>query len=223
MRGEKLLSSCTPGVAHCKTIGNTEAICRFFVVWAPKEAIGRIFQTTTEWLEERWGPLLDFRAPTLDKLQQFSTAFANKGCPILNQFGVLDGTLRPTCRPTHFQQQLFNGHRRVHGIKFQSLITPDGIIHSLHGPVAGRRHDAFLLRESLLVENLIAMNNAIAPHQFFVVYADRGYHIRPYIMTPYSGAYVTPAQREFNRVMSSASRICVEWGIWKNRARMGVC
>lgn len=33
--------------------------------------------------------------------------------------GVIDGTLRPCCRPVRNQRILFSGHKRVHGIKFQ--------------------------------------------------------------------------------------------------------
>eukprot|EP00733_Pompholyxophrys_punicea_P000331 Pompholyxophrys_punicea_v1_NODE_81_length_3705_cov_14.177534.p4 type:complete len:112 gc:universal NODE_81_length_3705_cov_14.177534:2824-2489(-) len=91
----------------------------------------------------------------------------------------------------------FNGHRRVHGLKFQSLLTPDGLIHTMFGPVVGRRHDAFMLRESGLVENLTAMNQALGPDGPFVTYADKGYHLQPYVIVPYIGAHLTQAQVQF--------------------------
>ena len=37
---------------------------------------------------------------------------------------------------------LYNGHKRVHAIKFQSVVAPNGLIANLFGPVEGRRHDS---------------------------------------------------------------------------------
>jgi hypothetical protein len=35
-------------------------------------------------------------------------------------WGIIDGTLRKTCRPTYYQKLLYSGHKRHHCIKFQS-------------------------------------------------------------------------------------------------------
>jgi len=37
---------------------------------------------------------------------------------------------------------------------FQSVITPNGLICHLFGPLEGRRHDAFMLHESGLLQEL---------------------------------------------------------------------
>ena len=44
-------------------------------------------------------------------------------------FGALlaDGTLRKTCQPLFFQNLRFGGHKRSHGIKFQSVLIQDGL------------------------------------------------------------------------------------------------
>ena len=44
-----------------------------------------------------------------------------------------------------------NGHKRVHAMKFQSVVVPNGLIAHLYGSVEGRHHDAFLLLESGLL------------------------------------------------------------------------
>ena len=72
----------------------------------------------------------------------------------IDVWGFIDGTLRKTCRPSHFQKLLYSGHKRCHGIKFQSVTTPDGLIALLFGPVNGNRHDSFMLRDSRLLQML---------------------------------------------------------------------
>ena len=58
------------------------------------------------------------------------------------------------CRPTRHQMVCYNGHKRLHALKFQSVVTPNGLIANLYDPVEGRRHDCSLLRESGLMEQL---------------------------------------------------------------------
>ncbi|CAB1110273.1 unnamed protein product [Ectocarpus sp. CCAP 1310/34] len=48
----------------------------------------------------------------------------------------------------------YNGHKRKHAMKFQGVITPDGLFVDLWGPVAGTRHDSFILAQSGLMEEL---------------------------------------------------------------------
>ena len=72
----------------------------------------------------------------------------------LKVWGFIDGTLRKTCRPTLFQKQMYSGHKRCHGIKFQSVVTPDGLVALLFGPIEGSRHDSHMLNESGLLDQL---------------------------------------------------------------------
>ena len=41
--------------------------------------------------------------------------------PLTNCFGFVNGTVLCICRPTVNQTVVYNGHKRVHGIKFQSF------------------------------------------------------------------------------------------------------
>ena len=45
-----------------------------------------------------------------------------------NCFGFVDRTVRRICRPGEMQRLVYNGHKRVHALKFQSLSLPNGII-----------------------------------------------------------------------------------------------
>ena len=45
-----------------------------------------------------------------------------------NFWGFVDGTVRPISGPGQNQRVLYNGHKRVHAIKFQSVVSPNGLI-----------------------------------------------------------------------------------------------
>ena len=60
-----------------------------------------------------------------------------------------DETVRPVRKADENQRILYNRHKRVHGIKFQSVVAPNGLIASLFGPVEGRGVDSGLLKELL--------------------------------------------------------------------------
>ena len=68
-------------------------------------------------------------------LEEYSFAVSRKGAPLDNCFGFVDGTVRPITRPGENQRVLYNGHKRVHAIKFQSVALPNGLIANMFGPV----------------------------------------------------------------------------------------
>ena len=68
-------------------------------------------------------------------LQSYADAVAEQGAPLSNCFGFIDGTVRPISRPIVLQEAAYNGHKRVHSIKFQSVTIPTGLIANLFGPV----------------------------------------------------------------------------------------
>ena len=51
-------------------------------------------------------------------------------------------------RPTRDQRLYYNRHKRKHAIKFQGVVTPDGIVVDFFGSELGARHDVHLLNES---------------------------------------------------------------------------
>ena len=68
-----------------------------------------------------------------EKLQIYANAISAKGAALDRCFGFIDGTLVRICRPGKNQRIVYNGHKRVLAIKFQSLALPNGIIGN--GPV----------------------------------------------------------------------------------------
>ena len=68
-------------------------------------------------------------------LQTYADCIQQMGAPLDNCFGFIDGTVRPIARPGLNQRVLYNGHKRVHSLKFQAVAIPNGLIANLHGPV----------------------------------------------------------------------------------------
>ena len=67
----------------------------------------------------------------------------------------IDGTVRQVSRPGIHQRGMYNGHKRVHAVKLQSIAAPNGMIANLFGPSGGRRrHGSDMLAESGLLPQL---------------------------------------------------------------------
>ena len=77
-----------------------------------------------------------------------------RGAPLTNCWGFVDGTVRPISGSERNSRVLYNGHKKVHGIKFQSVAAPNGLIANLFGPVERRRHDSAMLAGSELLQML---------------------------------------------------------------------
>ena len=181
----------------------------------PVPELCMIFNTVLDWMYDAHGFRLTswnqfFLAPGY--LEQYAQAVADKGSPLRNCFGFVDGTVRAIARPDKNQRMVYNGHKRLHALKFQSVALPNGNIANLYGPVEGRRHDAALLRESNLLADLerIAYKPSGEP---LCLYGDPAYPLRPQLMGSYRQGDVsvlTEEMKEFNKAMSSV-RISVEW------------
>lgn len=142
-------------------------------------------------------------------LQIYVDTITAKGAPLDNCFGFIDGTIRAIARPEKHQRILYNGHKRVHALKFQSIALPNGLIGNLYGPVEGRKHDAGMLVDSGLLHDLeqFAFNPAGQP---LCVYGDPAYPLRVHLQGPFKHGVLTPQMEEYNAAMS-AVRSSVEW------------
>ena len=108
----------------------------------------------------------------------------------------------------------YNGHKRVHALKFQSVVTPNGLIANLYGPMEGRRHDCALLRASGLTDELDRLQHRDRRGQPLCLYGDPAYPLRPHLLCPFRGANISDEEQLFNSKMSSV-RECVEWEFGK--------
>jgi hypothetical protein len=145
---------------------------------------------------------------TPDQLYTYAQAVHQCGAPLQNCFGFVDGTVRPIARPKYHQRIMYNGHKRVHAIKFQSIVLPNGIIGNLSGPYEGKRHDSTLLHESGVLPNLrrIAFYN----NEPLCLYGDPAYPLGVHLQGPFKEPQLTPEMQEHNRAMSDL-RVAVEW------------
>ncbi|KAK3722869.1 hypothetical protein QZH41_020457 [Actinostola sp. cb2023] len=139
----------------------------------------------------------------------YADAISAKGAPFDNCFGFVDGTVRPISKPSDRQRVMYNGHKRIHAIKFQSVALPNGLIGNLYGPVEGRKHDAGMLADSGLLGEL--QQFAFSPTgQPMCIYGDPAYPLRVHLQGPFKNAILTPLMQQFNSSMSEV-RISVEW------------
>lgn len=70
-----------------------------------------------------------------------------------------------------------------------SVGTPDGMIANLFGPIEGKRHDAGMLRESGLL-NELELHMTDINETVFSLYGDLAYPLRPHLISPFKGAHL---------------------------------
>ena len=73
-------------------------------------------------------------------LQQYADAVSERGTTLNNCFGFVDGTGRPICKPGENHRLVYNGHKRVHALKFEAVALPNRLIGHLLGPVGKNAH-----------------------------------------------------------------------------------
>ena len=143
------------------------------------------------------------------RFEFYSRLIRNKaGLGILGVWGFIDGTLRKTCRPSRGQREFYSGHKRCHGIKLQSVVTPDGLIALLFGYIAGSRHDAFMLAQSGLIHDLRNIMPEGSP--IFALYGDTAYTQSTYLLGGFRYAQPGSNEAQWNTKMSRV-REAVEW------------
>ena len=160
----------------------------------------------------QWARLLtDFNQDWLSRnnLENFAACIHRKGAPLDNCWGFIDGTVRPVSRPGEYQRILYNGHKKIHAIKYQSVVAPKGLIANLYGPTEGRRHDSGILADSGLL-NMLSQHSFDSNGNPLCIYGDPAYPLRIHLQAGFQGANITAQQRDWNKHMSEV-RVSVEW------------
>ena len=127
----------------------------------PVPQLSMITNLILDYLFNRYGDLLhNLNHAWLfpQSLQMYADAIHSKVAALDNCWGFIDATVRPICHPNDSQRMLYNGHKRVHALKFQSILIPNGLIANLFGPVEGRRHYSGMLAMSDLLPQLQHMS-----------------------------------------------------------------
>ncbi|KAF7334803.1 DDE Tnp4 domain-containing protein [Mycena sanguinolenta] len=186
-----------------------------------QSAISEVVNELTEYLDDTWSHLLDFDTNgllTRTRMQIYADAIHAAGAPLRHIWGFIDCTIRCMCRPSWWQRQVYNGHKKVHANKFQAVKTPDGMIAHLFGPIEGRRNDNHLLAESKILEKCAqfalrpgADQNTPIQQRYFQLFGDPAYGVSPLLLSPFSADQRTEEQTAWNAAMA-AVRIEVEHG-----------
>jgi hypothetical protein len=120
-----------------------------------------------------------------DSAGLFAEIIHASGAPTPRCIGFVDGTLRACSRPGQYQEEVYSGYKKRHGLKFQTVISPNGLITDFFGPISGRRGDGYMLRRSQLEARLAHLCQlAGAP---FYVYGDPAYPLTKYILRGFKG------------------------------------
>ncbi|KAG3148852.1 hypothetical protein PC128_g5724 [Phytophthora cactorum] len=182
------------------------ALCRYFALpelmvkdqrdRAHSSEAFRIIKHMVLYFYDRFEGIIYFqRRICSERMQQYVEAVYNKGATMSNVFGFIDGTKNAVCRLSsrpgtkeNLQRQVYSGHKRVHCLNYQAVVTPDGLAIHFWRPIEGRRHDVTLLHESKLIDYL---EEHKAIFDGYTIYGD-------------------PAEQLFNSRMSSV-RPAVEW------------
>jgi hypothetical protein len=142
--------------------------------------------------------------------------------------GFVDGKLhriaRPLQRPEHTaigvdtQRTVYSGYKKVHAVKFQAVVVPNGIIVQLSGGYRGRVADSTAMRRSGLNEMLRSLSDDA--RQPCHVYGDAAYPILSHIRKAHGTRRVSTdvnhwipqslIQRQERQVLNRV-RTSVEW------------
>jgi len=185
-------------------------------------AISEIVNWVSTYIDSTWEHLLDFDHDHLLSplnLQQYANAIHRAGAPLKGVWGFIDCTIRRISRPTLWQCQAYNGHKRVHALKFQAIMLPNGMFGHLFGPQEGRRNDSFLLNESGLLDQCAEFavregtdENTPDEEHYFQLFGDPAYGLSPHIQSPHSGVGVRTEEQLWWNELMSAVRIEVKHG-----------
>ena len=109
---------------------------------------------------------------------------------------------RPVYELSYILNMILVYENHAHGIKFQMISAPNGLIVNLFGPIEGCRHDSGMLRISGLMENLQDKMTR-GDGNIYSLYGDPAYPLRPQLLCPFKGAHLTEEQKIFNKRMSA--------------------
>ena len=126
--------------------------------------------------------------------------------------GMLDGTFIEIPKPTGdiVQRQMYNRYYRGHGIKFQSVVVPNGLLFNLHGPNAGKYPDSKVLGKSGLMDQMAELSELAGTH--YVLYADCAYGLEPHLLRGLKRNMIRNREAQEYQSAMNSPRTSVEWG-----------
>ena len=197
--------------------------------------VTRAVNAFIEWLCDNWSYLLrDNLEYWKDKIPEFAEkireACVNNPkypCPFepgsFRVFGFIDNTMNASCRPAGgparsgknaprnnrlIQQAFYNGWKKIHGLKWQTVDLPNGMIFHTWGPVSVRHNDLYTLGHSHIID--LISNLQIGWAKQYLIYGDSAYPRGTHLASRHEGDDLTEREKLENKCLSSC-RECIEW------------
>jgi hypothetical protein len=96
----------------------------------------------------------------------------------------------------------YSGHKRLHGMVFQAITTPDGLTSSLFGPFIGRTNDWGMFNASEIPYRLHRMMPA--SNKMLYLYSDPASHCSYSVICPFGPRkQLSRRKRRFNKELSA--------------------
>lgn len=161
-----------------------------------------------------------FDAPQAQTFERFRTV------------GFIDCTILKTTRPGQWskadgtrgdddeQRAFYTWRKKVHGLKFQAVVMPDGMIADLSNPFSCKRNDLHFAAVTEISNRLRNVQRQVYEVPYYI-YGDSAYSRQDTITAPFTehdiervqqqyGAAIAARAMRANRVMKSV-RIAIEW------------
>lgn len=123
--------------------------------------------------------------------------------------GCVDGPhIKTALPPSGLQRAVYTGYKRTHGIKFQAITSPDGLLFPLYGPSEARLHDMTLFARSR-AETFLQETLMVSETRYYLL-GDWAYVLRPFMLVPFRGRSLSLEERNWNEKLSR-SRVPLEW------------
>jgi len=178
-----------------------------------KTSICGIINSTARIIYERSSRLVDLDSRVIvPRIMRYIDAI-NEKCRWRRKIWVfLDGKFIFSTRPSENQREFYSGEKKSHGIRYELIVSPDGLIQYCSNPVNGSQNDALAVYTEQIEGKLMQLSNESNMAVF--VGADKGYANRGLVASPIRNRIngLNQEEEEFNAKLSSA-RISVEWGI----------
>ena len=183
-------------------------------------AISQLTHEVVSYINNAWGHLLRFDKDGIlspEALTQYTAMLHAHGAPTRMVVGFLDCTIRKTCCPSFFKTLAYMGYKKFHGMKFQAIAVPNGMIAHLDGPYCTPQNDGGVLVESRLLK--LMREHAIQPglvegdpseRRYFQLYGDSAYGVSAMLVSPHAWVReLTAVEHAWNTAMGGV-RISVE-------------
>jgi hypothetical protein len=136
-------------------------------------------------------------------------------------FAFIDNTLRRTCRPgggprsngtryhNDIQQAFYQGWKKIHALKWQTVDMPNGMTFHMFPAVSGRRSDLHTLRMSNI--NNIVANCQTGNERQYVMYGDSIYPVMSHLRKRNNNPLGNTAYEILQNEVMKKIRVTIEW------------